>query len=63
MRTTVRYGECYVFSTNPMHCPMCKVLVPANAEHSCSKGVSADGAAAVGRDAFQPIVQKRKEKP
>lgn len=61
MKTNVTYGECYVFSKNPMHCPLCKILVPPNTEHSCKKGVSADSVGDTVREAFRPIVQSRKE--
>jgi hypothetical protein len=30
-------ARCFVFSSNPTVCPLCKVDVPANTEHTCSK--------------------------
>ena len=34
-RVTVNYGQCELFSTEPMVCPLCGVTVPANTPHRC----------------------------
>ena len=36
-RKTTPIAKCQLFSTLPMTCPLCKVQVPANTAHVCSK--------------------------
>lgn len=34
---TTSYGRCYIYSTEPTTCPLCKAAVPANTKHECSQ--------------------------
>jgi hypothetical protein len=36
MGGTVR-GACAIFSSSPINCPLCGVLVPANTPHTCKR--------------------------
>lgn len=35
MKIAVHYSSCEVFSSEPITCPLCHTLVPANTPHSC----------------------------
>lgn len=32
-----RFGSCDFLATQPLYCPLCRVLVPANTPHQCLK--------------------------
>lgn len=35
VRTTIQRGDCTLFASFPMRCPLCQIVVPANTPHRC----------------------------